>query len=356
MCKKQVKIENFTLESGVILKNVQVTYHTYGTYNRLKNNVVWICHALTANSDPYEWWPKVCGKDGFFNEEEHFIICANILGSCYGTTGPLTEDEKGEYYYDEFPQITTRDMANLHERTRIKLEIDEVHILVGASLGGQQALEWAIINPTIFHHLILIATNANHSPYGIAFNESQRLSIEADPTYALKKKNGGRNGLIAARSIALLSYRSYEGYLISQHESNLDKTNSFKATQYQRYQGEKLANRFNAYSYVALSKAMDSHNVGRNRISIKAALNQISAKTLIIGITSDNLFPLNEQRFLRYHIKNSIFRSISSRFGHDGFLLEYELLIEQFDDFLKSNQCIENYRKVLEQKDILFTA
>lgn len=348
MAKQQIKIEHFTLESGVILKNVEVTFHTYGTYDASKNNVIWVCHALTANSDPYEWWPKVCGLDGYFNENEHFIICANILGSCYGTTGPLSEDENGALYYDEFPQITTRDMANLHELLRVNMGIKRIYTLVGASLGGQQALEWSILNPNVFDHLILIATNANHSPYGIAFNESQRLAIEADPTYALKKENGGKKGLIAARSIALLSYRSYEGYLISQNETNLNKLNSFKATQYQRYQGEKLAARFNAYSYVALSKAMDSHNVGRNRKSVKDALSEIKAKTLIIGITSDILFPLNEQRLLKYHIKNSTFRTISSNFGHDGFLLEYNSLINQFDDLLKSKNCI-NYRKAMER-------
>lgn len=334
MNAKKVVFNELTLESGLTLRNVEVAYHTFGTINQSQSNVVWICHALTANSNPYEWWPNVCGIDGFFNEKEHFIICANILGSCYGTTGPLSRDEHGNKYYDYFPLITTRDMARLHEKLRIYLQINKIHILVGASLGGQQALEWSIENPTIFENLILIATNAKHSPYGIAYNESQRLAIKADSTYWKKEENGGQAGLIAARSIALLSYRSYEGYALTQNEDNEEILTNYKASSYQNYQGIKLANRFNAYSYVLLSHAMDSHYVGRNRGGIENALSTISAKTLIIGIASDILFPLDEQKKLWLHIPKSKLKTIESIYGHDGFLIEHEALVGHFKNFL----------------------
>jgi homoserine O-acetyltransferase len=354
MAKEQIVIDQYELESGVVIKNVAIAFHRYGNFDEHKNNVIWICHALTANSDPYEWWPKVSGSDGYFNENDHHIICANILGSCYGTTGPLSEDENGQIYYDEFPQITTRDMAGLHELLAQRLGITQIQTLIGASLGGQQAIEWAISNPNRFEHLILIATNAYHSPYGIAFNESQRLAIEADPSYYLKTADGGKNGLIAARSIALLSYRSYAGYLATQRESVTEKTNQFRAAQYQRYQGTKLANRFNAYSYVLLSKAMDSHNVARGRESLAQALKTITAKTLIIGITSDILFPLEEQKLLKFYINYAEFQTIDSSFGHDGFLLEHESLTKHFKNFFehKDNR---QWKKSF-QNEFLFTA
>jgi len=354
MNQKKVVFKEFQLESGLILKKVEVAYHTFGNLNQTKNNVVWICHALTANSNPYEWWPNVCGEKGFFNEKEHFIVCANILGSCYGTTGPLSKDKNGDTYYDFFPLITTRDMARLHEKLRLFLELTEIYVLVGASLGGQQALEWSIENPTIFRHLILIATNAKHSPFGIAFNESQRLAIKADSTYGKKDKNAGEAGLIAARSIALLSYRSYEGYSLSQKEDTDDVLSNYKASSYQKYQGIKLAKRFNAYSYVLLSHAMDSHNVGRSRNGIEKALVQVKAKTLIIGITTDILFPIEEQRKLWLHIPNYKLKTIESKYGHDGFLIEHESIVSHFKKFLTSEP--KSYFKSSQLNELLFTA
>jgi len=354
MNANKVVFNEFQLESGLTLKNVEVAYHTFGKLNQSKNNVVWICHALTANSNPYEWWPNVCGENGFFNENEHYIVCANILGSCYGTTGPLSKDENGDTYFDYFPLITTRDMARLHEKLRVYLELSQIYVLVGASLGGQQALEWALENPSVFEHLILIATNAKHSAYGIAFNESQRLAIKADSTYGKKVDNAGESGLIAARSIALLSYRSYQGYSFSQNEDSDDILTNYKASSYQKYQGIKLAKRFNAYSYVILSHAMDAHNVGRKRNGIEKALAQIKAKTLIIGITSDILFPIEEQKKLWLHIPNSKLKTIESAYGHDGFLIEHEALVNEFRFFL--NQAPNNYFKSPPFNKLLFTA
>jgi homoserine O-acetyltransferase len=200
----------------------------------------------------------------------------------------------------------------------------------------------------------LIATNAKHSPYGIAFNESQRLAIKADSTYGKKDNNAGEAGLIAARSIALLSYRSYEGYSVSQKEENDELLLNYKASSYQKYQGIKLAKRFNAYSYVFLTHAMDAHNIGRARNGIENALAQIKAKTLIIGITSDILFPLEEQKKLWLHIPNSKLKTIESAYGHDGFLIEHEALVNEFRFFL--NQAPKNYFKSPSFNKLLFTA
>lgn len=324
----------FELESGEQIDQLKIAYHTYGTFDPKKNNVIWVCHALTANSDVFNWWNGVFGQDDLFNPEEHFIVCANILGSHYGTSGPLnTENENGPLL-DLFPFITTRDMSRAHEVLRKQLKIEKINTLIGASLGGQQALEWSVEQPQLFDNLILIATNARHSAYGIAFNETQRLAILADQTFGNGNVNGGRYGLITARSIAMLSYRSYDGYAKTQTNPGNHITDEFLAASYQRYQGEKLANRFNAYSYVVLSKAMDAHNIGRKRPSIEIALQQIKARTLLIGIESDLLFPVKEQEYLADWIPNAYFGKIDSDFGHDGFLVENKQLTDLIADFL----------------------
>ena len=328
----------FELESGVALRELEIGYHTYGCLNKAGDNVIWICHALTANSDVFDWWKGLVGEGYFFNPDEHFIVCANVLGSAYGTTNPLsTNPVTGHPYYLGFPQVTVRDMVKAHQLLASHLQIQKIDVLIGGSLGGQQASEWGIIDPLFIKNLVLIASNAKHSPWGIAFNESQRLAISADRTFYSNTPNGGSKGLKAARSIALLSYRSYKAYNISQQEDSDFQTDGYKASSYQDYQGQKLVNRFNAYSYWYLGKAMDSHNVGRNRGGIEKALSLIKARTLVIGIKSDVLFPIEEQQYLFRHIPQSAFAEFESFYGHDGFLIETEALTNIIKSFLKTD-------------------
>src|SRR5690606_31248173 len=273
-------------------------YHTYGSLNERRDNVVWVCHALTANSEVFEWWPGLFGENELFNPLEHFIICANIIGSPYGTTNPLSiNPATGQPYFLSFPQFTVRDLAAAHSLLANYLGIDRVAVLIGGSLGGQQAMEWALLDAARINNLILVATNAVHSPWGIAFNESQRLAISADRTFYGNTRTGGARGLKVARSIALLSYRGYETYGATQLELTNEKLDDFRASSYQHYQGEKLVKRLNAYSYWFLTKAMDSDNVGRGRRIVIDALHGIKAKTLVIGVSSDFLFPIQEQKF-----------------------------------------------------------
>lgn len=331
--------KSFTLESGKTLNNLNIAYTTYGQLNARKDNVIWVCHALTANSEVFEWWKGLFGENNFFNPKDHFIVCANIIGSNYGTTNPLSEDPDTNLpYYLSFPQFTVRDLANAHEILAEHLNIEEISLLIGGSLGGQQAMEWAINNPDRIKKLVLIATNAQHSPWGIAFNESQRMAIAADSTFHANTPDGGSKGLKAARSIALLSYRAYQTYSSTQSETNSDKVDDFKASSYQNYQGEKLVSRFNAYSYWYLTKAMDSHNVGRNRTSVQNALSKITAQTLVIGISSDVLFPVEEQKFLAEHIPSARYLEINSFYGHDGFLIETQILATEIGNFIKSQE------------------
>lgn len=330
--------EAFQLENGQQLRNLEIAYHTYGKLNEQKNNVIWVCHALTANADVLDWWQGLFGPNALFNPNDHFIICANVLGSHYGTTNPLsTNPVNGLPYYLSFPQFTIRDIVAAHQILANHLGIDYIKVLIGGSLGGQQALEWSISEPNKIENLVLMATNAAHSPWGIAFNESQRLAITTDRTFFAHKPDGGNKGLKIARSIALLSYRTYSAYGNTQLESVNEKTDNFRASSYQNYQGEKLTNRFNAYSYYYLTKAMDSHNIGRNRNSIVDALKTVKANTLVIGIENDILFPLSEQKYLAEHIEDAQFYALQSDYGHDGFLIETDALTNVIGNFIRDS-------------------
>ncbi|WDF53562.1 homoserine O-acetyltransferase family protein [Mucilaginibacter sp. KACC 22063] len=330
--------EEFVLESGQTLSGLEIGFHTYGRLNKHRDNVVWVCHALTANSDVFDWWKGLFGDNNLFNPEDHFIVCANVLGSPYGTTNPLsTNPVTGSPYYLSFPQFTIRDVAKAHQLLADHLGIDQINILIGGSLGGQQAMEWSIDQPDRIKNLILIATNARHSPWGIAFNESQRMAITTDRTFYANKPDGGAKGLKAARSFALLSYRNYKTYNLTQQESADNITDNFRASSYQNYQGEKLVKRFNAYSYWYLTKLMDSHDTGRNRGGVEKALSTIKAKTLVIGIRSDFLFPIEEQQYLFQHIPKAAFAELDSFYGHDGFLIETEALTNIINSFFKTD-------------------
>jgi homoserine O-acetyltransferase/O-succinyltransferase len=329
--------KSFTLESGLILPGYHLAYTTLGELNKAKDNVVWIFHALTANSNPEEWWPGLVGDGKFFDPEKYFIVCVNMPGSCYGSLGPLeTNVEKGKPFYHDFPFFTPRDMVRSYQPLKDFLGIKKIKIGIGGSMGGQQLLEWAIEEPELFENIFPIATNAIHSAWGVAFNASQRMCIHADSTWKERNEHAGIEGMKAARSVALISYRSYETYHASQSELENEKIEHFKSESYQRYQGEKLARRFNAFSYYFLSKGMDAHNVGRNRITVENALRQIKAKTLAIGINTDVLFPINEQQFIAQHVPGAKFIAINSLYGHDGFLLESEQLQKIIGGFLKS--------------------
>lgn len=330
--------EKFLLASGESLPEIEIAYTTYGKLNNDKSNVVWICHAFTANSDPAEWWAGMVGQGLTFDPNKHFIVCANILGSAYGTTGPLSVNpETGKPFYRSFPTITVRDMVKAHQKLADYLKIEKIHILTGGSVGGHQAVEWAIVQPKMIENLILIATNARFSPWGVAFSASQRMAIEADPSFYDDKPDGGAKGLETARSIALISYRNSLAYNKTQAETDKDKAEDFKAESYQRYQGKKLAKRFNAYSYYVLSKSLDGHNVGRSRGGIETALKKIEAKTLIIGINSDLLFLPEEQYELEKHIGKAKLRMIDSDYGHDGFLLEHGQISSIIKEHFKQN-------------------
>ncbi len=301
----------FTLESGISLPKLKIAYHFYGEYTPGKK-VAWVCHALTANSDVADWWKGLVGEGSIINSNDYFIVCANIIGSCYGSTQT-----------DQFPMITIRDMVKANILLRQHLGIESIDLLLGGSMGGYQALEWAIMEPTVIQKMFLIATTAAESAWAIAIHTAQRLAIEADLTWKETKPNAGAKGLKAARAIGILTYRNYDIFKEKQTDADAEKIDDLKAASYINYQGDKLVNRFNAYSYWLLTKSMDSHHIARGRGGdLKATLSSIQTPTLIIGINSDILCPLTEQKFMEAHMPNASLVAIDSMYGHDGFIIE----------------------------------
>ena len=348
----------FPLECGDTIEGLEICYHISKEFGRTPQNgkkVIWITHALTANSDPCDWWDTLVGEGKFLDPRKYTIICANILGSCYGSTSPCSiNPATGKPYMLDFPKTTVRDVAQCHNLLLEHLGIEKIDLLTGGSVGGFQALELSILFPDKVKNLVLLACNSRFTPWGSAFNESMRMALNADPTFgqqqytiatewedfSTRRTNGkimkgekvvpvgGKAGLAAARSLALISYRSFEGYNTTQYESDDDCIFPQKAGSYQRYQGKKLVDRFDAYSYLNMLNLTDSHNVGRHRGGVENALKLVKANTVCVGIDSDNLFPTIEQKFMAEHIPGARYREITSAFGHDGFLLEWEQIKE----------------------------
>ena len=328
----------FKLESGEVLPSLEIAYDTFGELNEAKDNVIWVCHALTANSDVKDWWPHTVEQGKFLDPERYFIVCANFLGSHYGTTSPLSVNPAtGKKWYYDFPRITVRDMVACHQLLAKELGIERVKLLIGSSIGGFQCMEWAIMEPEFMENLALIATTTYSEPWAAAFNESQRMAIRLDPSWGEERDDAGLDGMAVARSIALISYRGGAAYNATQQELSNPLEASFdrRAHSYQQYQGEKLRRRFNALSYYRLSEAVDSHNIARGRGTIAEALSRIKARTLVVAISSDILFPVEAHTPLREHIADVEYHLIESEFGHDGFLVEHEKLNTIIQKFIK---------------------
>lgn len=329
----------FRIESGETLLNPVIAYHTFGKLSEARNNVVWVCHALTADSNVADWWPHTVEEGKFLDPSRYFVVCANVLGSCYGSTGPLsTNPATGKPYYNTFPRLTMGDWANAHRALAEKLGISQIRCLVGSSVGGFQALEWACREPERFEQMILIATSPKASPWTIAIDETQRMAIFADKTYGEPTAEAGSAGLAAARAIGLLTYRGGAGYNLSQQDYPDTPADTHRACTYQRYQGEKLCRRFNAYSYVSILNTFDTHDIGRNRGGVARALAGLGFRTCVVGISTDIIFTPGEMRDLAAMMPNAEYHEITSEFGHDGFLVEHEQLNVILKRFMSNDE------------------
>lgn len=327
--------EPFLLESGKMLKQLTVAYRTFGKLNSTKDNVVWVFHALTANSNVLDWWPEIAGKGKTLDPDKYFIVCANVPGSYYGTTGPRSNNPENDTPYGlDFPFFTVRDVTKTQLLLAKHLGINRIKLIIGGSFGGFQALEFALLYQDAIDGMVLIGTGAKETAWSIAIHESQRLALTADKSFYENHETAGNDGMRAARGIGLLTYRTYEAYKQTQTDYD-ERLDDFKAASYIRYQGDKLVNRFHAHCYYYLTKCLDTHNIGRGRGGTEKVLKSIKIPTLVIGISSDRLVPPPEQKFIARHIPNAVYKEIDSDFGHDGFLIEGKKigsLIKQFTD------------------------
>ncbi|MDE6340630.1 MAG: homoserine O-acetyltransferase [Muribaculaceae bacterium] len=321
--------EPFVLENGKVLESLTIAYHTFGELNADRSNVAWVCHALTADSNVRDWWPHTVEEDGFLDPARWYTVCANIIGSPYGTTSPLSENPlTGEPYYASFPDVTIRDIVRAHILLADYLGIGKIGLLVGSSVGGFQALEWIAEEPDRFEKLVLIATDAAATPWSVAVDETQRMAIRADATYGEPRPDAGQAGLAAARAIGLLTYRGSGGYNRTQQDppGQLLPPGTGRPCTYQRHQGDKLCRRFNAYSYMTILNAFDTHDIGRDRHGVDAALAKVNTKAIVVGISTDIIFPPEDMRRLTGMLPGANYVEIDSDFGHDGFLIEHKQL------------------------------
>lgn len=319
-------IEPFYTESGGVLPRVDIAYDVYGNLNDGRP-VAWVFHALTGNSDPFQWWPGIVGPGRYVDTDRYNVVCANVLGSCYGSTGahslnPVTQQP----YMLDFPLVSIRDMVQCHMRLKAHLGITDIALGIGASLGAFQGLEWCIMEPGLIRNMVFLVAGARTSPWCKAFNEAQRMAIEADPSFFTPAPDAGAKGLMAARAIGMLSYRNVYTFNETQPDEDQERLEGFRACSYQRYQGQKLANRYNAHAYYYISKAFDSHDVGRGRGGIEKALNTIRARFLCISTDTDILFPVEEVAEVARMIPGARHLVLESLYGHDGFLIENDKL------------------------------
>lgn len=321
---------DFVFEAGGLLKGMDLKYYCSDRPYRKGDRVVWLCHALTGNANPEDWWAQMVGPGKPVDPEREFVVCVSMLCSSYGSCGPASlKPGSDRPYLLDFPKTTVRDMARAFDLVRRYLGIERVDLLIGPSIGGFVAYEWLIMEPELFVEADLVATTFRTPPYMTAFNESQRMALRLDPTFLEAASiHGGAEGLKCARAQALISYRTPQGYNLTQPETDDDVLFADRAASYQRYQGEKIVRRdFDAYSYWYLSYALDSMNVGRGRGGVDAALASIRAKVRLVSITTDQLFPPELGEYAASRIPDATHECITSEFGHDGFLIENDCLI-----------------------------
>jgi homoserine O-acetyltransferase len=333
------------LEAGGTLEHVTVAYETWGTLAPDRSNAVLVEHALTGDSHcagpagpghPQDgWWDGVVGPGRAVDTDRFFVVCPNVLGGCQGTTGPASPDPRtGRPYGSRFPVVTIRDQVVVEAALADALGIDRFACVIGGSMGGQRVLEWAVSFPDRLRRAVVISAGAQASAEEIALCSLQIRAIRLDPYFAggdyYDLPEGPWRGMSVARGIGQVSYRSEEEFELRfgrghQGDEQPLEGGRYAVESYLEYHGLKLARRFDANSYIVLSRAMNHHDVGRGRGGIAAALARVTADVVIAGVSSDRLYPLRLQHELAALIpRNHGVEVIQSISGHDGFLTETE--------------------------------
>lgn len=309
----------FTTESGHTFSELEIAYKTWGTLNESADNAVLICHALTGHAAADEWFPGLFDADGILDPTRQFIVCSNVLGSCYGTTGPRTGRDQG----GDFPIVTIRDMVRVEQILLDALGVKSIELAIGGSMGGMQVLEWSVMDTRV-RKMMLIAMGKAHSAWAIAISEAQRQAIYADPVA----------GLSAARQMGMVFYRSARSLEERfGRDPQPGSSDLLKVQSYLNYQGRKLVDRFDAVTYVRLTQAMDSHDVSRGRGSFEEVLGKVTIPALVLGISSDVLYWPSEQKELARLLGNGTYLELESDEGHDAFLIEFPKMVAAYRHF-----------------------
>jgi homoserine O-acetyltransferase len=323
------------LDSGVTLPDVRIAYETWGTFDG--TNAVLVLHALTGDSHVTGdagpghptpgWWGTLVGPGRAIDTDRLFVVAPNILGGCQGTTGPASLDPDGFHWGGSFPALTVRDQVRAETALADRLGIERWHGVIGGSAGGMRALEWAVEHPSRVERLLLLATSAAASAEQIALSRTQVAAIENDPAWFdgdyFDGPQGPLGGLDLARRIAHIAYRS-EQELAVRFGRAVQDDGLWAVDSYLQHHGAKLVRRFDAATYVVLTSAMDTHDVGRDRGGVEAALARVTARTTVAGIDSDRLYPLHQQQELAQRIAGAgPLAVVTSAHGHDGFLIEH---------------------------------
>lgn len=319
----------FITESGHRFEKPDIAYKTWGKLNPARDNAVVICHALTGHAAANEWFPGLIGEGAICNPAEHFIICINVPGSCYGSIGPTTlNPETNRRWQADFPEITIRDMVRFQQLLLDELDIQGIEFVIGGSMGGMQALEFAIMDKRV-RAAIPIAMGKAHTSWAIGISHVQRQAIKNDPNWKggfYKDDELPRQGLANARMMAMLTYRSLPDYESKFGRKPQPGSDIYQVESYLNYQGEKLVNRFDANTYVILTNAMDAHDVAAGRGTYEQVLGNVDIPVLVIGVNSDILYPCEEQKELSNLLANGTYAEIKSDHGHDAFLIEFSKL------------------------------
>ena len=362
----KTKIKNFKeplyLESGRILEDYDIAYQSYGKINKEKNNIIIICHPLTGSqnasgiskhSKRVGWWDKLIGENKAINTKEYFVICTNILASCFGSTGPMSKNKKTKKYYRfNFPVISIKDMVKAQIIFLRSLGINKVEAIIGGSLGGMQALHYAVDFPKFAKKIIILASSYETKPFAIAFNKITQEAILKDPkfkngNYKVKDiKKEGLNGLSIGRMAGHISFLSHSsmnkkfGRKYVNTDGLFELFGRFEVENYLKYNAYNFSKNFDPLSYLYIIKAMNIYDISRNYNSLKDALSNISSKLYLFGFTGDILFSPKDLEYINKIMKTlnkpSKYYEIKSDYGHDSFLIE----IEKFED--KINHCLKD--------------
>jgi homoserine O-acetyltransferase len=315
------------LESGVRLPSVTVAYRTWGRLSAGGDNAVVVCHALTGSADVDRWWGALLGPGRALDPDRDFAVCSNVLGGCYGSTGPASPRPDGAGPWGgDFPAVTVRDIVRVQAALLDALGVRRLRLVLGGSLGGMQVLEWALLFPDRVDAIAPIAVSARHSAWCIALSEAQRQAIYADPRWRAghyPTDDGPEAGLAVARQIAMCTYRSRES-LEARFSRDETATGEFAVLGWLRHHGRALVDRFDANTYVTLTKAMDTHDVGRGRGGWREALARVRVPALVVSIDTDVLYPPVEQEELAAALPDGRLATLRSPHGHDAFLIEGE--------------------------------